>query len=184
MPDRAVSRPTRVHLLNTVRCRSPTVSPRPTVTWPRSGAARESAPAPIRDPDPGYERSRLLDPTQTGMSRWSRLEMAPVRHPAPRPLYVSHHYVAKLLSENEIHPHQKCTINAQPGSAVRREGRRLHPAVSTSRPAARWCASIDEKTLDPTAGSDPAGPADHPSTSTEKRTHEYVRHAPRTCSLP
>jgi transposase len=143
----------------------------------RRGVPREQMPAAIRGRV--LALTRTSPPAVTGLSHWSSRELAAFIE-RTEGVYVSHHYVAKLWRETGLKPHRHGTfkLSKDPEFAAKVAdvvGLYLDP------PGGAVVLSIDEKTqiqaLDRTQPMLPIA-----FDATEKRTHDYVRTARRTCS--
>ena len=138
----------------------------------RSHAApREQVPARIRARV--LALTRTSPPAETGWSHWSSREMARFIT-GTEGVSVSHHWVAALWREHHLKPHRQGTfkVSKDPRFAEKVAdivGLYLQP------PGAAVVLSLDEKTqiqaLDRTQ---PLLPIEF--ATTEKRTHDYVRH--------
>lgn len=135
------------------------------------GARREQVPAWVRARI--LAATRISPPADTGLSHWSSREMAAFIT-RTEGVSVSHHYVAKLWRDNGLAPHRQGTfkVSKDPEFAAKVAdivGLYLDP------PGGAVVLSVDEKTqiqaLDRTQ---PLLPITFGTT--EKRTHDYVRH--------
>src|SRR3954471_23914489 len=139
----------------------------------RSHAApREQVPAGIRSRI--LAATRMSPPADTGLSHWSSREMAAFIKRTEE-VSVSHNYVTKLWRETGLKPHRIGTFKVSKDPAFAEKvadvvGLYLDP------PGGAVVLAIDEKTqiqaLDRTQ---PMLPIEFEAS--EKRTHDYVRHA-------
>jgi transposase len=138
----------------------------------RRGAAREQVPGAVRARI--LAASHTSPPAATGLSHWSSREMVAFIG-RTEGVYVSHHYVTKLWRDNGLCPHRQGTfkLSRDPEFAAKIAnivGLYLHP------PGGAVVLSLDEKTQIQALGrTQPLLPITFDAT--EKRTHDYVRHA-------